>query len=71
VCGTGGLSTVACLFIGFIPPTPNPMGILNFELMIGSLCLISIAGAFIILNRRKKTWLAPQHSAATTTQNGE
>ena len=71
VCGTGGLSTVACLFIGFIPPTPNPMGTLNFELMIGSLCLISIAGAFIILNRRKKTWLAPQQSAATTTQNGE
>lgn len=56
---TGGLCAVACLIIGFIPPTPNPMSFISYETILIGSCFISLVIAFLILAMRRNTHRIP------------
>ena len=57
ISSIGALCATACLIIGFIPPTPDPLGFFGFEVLILLTCLASLGGAIIILRLRKPEWL--------------
>ena len=56
ISGMGSLCALACIVIGFIPPESIPMSITGYEVMLTTVCLMSIVAAFTILSLRKTDW---------------
>lgn len=55
VCSIGGATAALCFAIGFIPPSPNPIGLWTFEIAIAGLCAVTVLVGWILIRRNKHT----------------
>lgn len=54
VCSLGGATAALCFAIGFIPPSPNPIGLWAFEIAIMVLCAVTILTGWSLIQRNKR-----------------
>lgn len=53
VCSIGCATAALCFMIGFIPPTPNPIGLWALEIAISGLCAVTILAGWYLIRRNK------------------
>lgn len=53
ICGIGTATAALCFGIGFIPPSPNPLGLWTLELAIIGLSAITILAGWILIKTKR------------------
>lgn len=64
ICGIGGLCSITCFFIGFIPPSPLPVGSnTQYFMLIGFAIVVFTAIPLLLYKFKKQRWKPQQNQS--------